>query len=404
MIFPAPTKTMSMHFGRTVPPAAAPLKLRDLASGLAGLFGNGKTVKRFEDELREYYGVGYCFAVSSGKAALALILDALRELSPGRNQVLIPAYTCYSVPSAIVKAGLEVRLCDMAPGSLDFDFESLEGHLKDPGVLCVVPTHLFGAPADVERVRELARKYGVFVVEDAAQAMGGEWNGRKLGTLGDAGLFSMGRGKAFSTVEGGIILTDDARIGGAIGKRTDTLAGYGAPGFLRLIFYSLALLVLIHPFIYWLPKSLPFLKLGETNFNPEFPMRRLSPFQAGMAGGWQAKIAELRGIRLRNSKKIADCGISYAGDSKAVIPDLIRFPVLVASADKKRNILRESERMGLGISDGYPDSIDGITGLGYQSDEKGFPMAKDIARRMITLPVHPFVVERDIHKIVRLLI
>lgn len=404
MIIPARIETMSMRCGRTVPPAAAPLNLWDLVSGIAGIFGNGKTVQKFEDELREYYGVEYCFAVSSGKAALVLILDALRELSPGRDQVLIPAYTCYSVPSAIVKAGLKVRLCDMAHGSLDFDFECLEGHLRDPGVLCVIPTHLFGVPADVERVRELAGKYGVFVVEDAAQAMGGEWNGRKLGTLGDVGLFSMGRGKAFSTVEGGIILTDDARIGGAIGKRLDTLAGYGALGCLRLIFYSLALSVLIHPFLYWLPKSLPFLKLGETNFNPEFPMRRISPFQAGMARGWKAKITALRRIRLRNSQKIAGCGISLACDSKAVIPDLIRYPVLAADADKKRNILRESERLGLGISDGYPDSIDGIIDLGYQSNGKGFPIAKDIAKRLITLPVHPFVDERDIDKMARLLI
>ncbi|ABQ26522.1 DegT/DnrJ/EryC1/StrS family aminotransferase [Geotalea uraniireducens] len=395
---------MAMHIGRTLPPAAAPLHFKDIISGWAGLFEGVITVGRFEEELKEVYGVRHCFAVSSGKAALVLILQALNELSPERDEVLIPAYTCYSVPSAIVRAGLKVRLCDLASGTLDFDFDRLEEQLENPRILCVIPTHLFGLPADAERVKRLVNHRGIFVVEDAAQAMGAEWNGKKMGTLGDVGLFSMGRGKAFSTVEGGIILTDNDLIGRAIEKRMGAIAGYGAFDCLKVILYAVALSLLIHPWVYWLPKSLPFLKLGETHFDPSFPIRRLSSFQAGVAKGWKKKIGELKEVRLKNARKIAGYGITLPAVLGAVIPGLIRYPVLLADVETKKKILRISESMGLGISGGYPDSIDGIAKLAYLSNGNSFPVAKDIAERIVALPVHPFVSDCDIQKIGPLLI
>ncbi len=390
-----------MRIGRTLPPAAAPLHLKNIVSGVVGLFGGGESVKRFEEELKGFYGVRHCFAVSSGKAALVLVLQALNELLPEKDEVLIPAYTCYSVPSAIVKAGLKVRLCDMASDSLDFDFGRLEEQLKNPRLLCVIPTHLFGVPADVERVRKLSEHRGIFVVEDAAQAMGGERDGKKLGTMGDVGIFSLGRGKAFSTVEGGIILTDDDSVGQAIRNRLGTIPGYGPLDCLKLIFYAIALLILIHPLIYWLPKSLPFLKLGETHFDPLFPVRRLSSFQAGMAKGWEGRIEELKEIRSNNAKEIAACGVVPPVLTSASIPALIRFPVLTENVDAKARILHNSEKMGLGISDGYPGPIDGIEELAIPFDGRGFPAAKDIAERLISLPVHPFVSKGDIRSIVQ---
>jgi perosamine synthetase len=393
---------MATRIGRTLPPAAVPLRLTDLLSGVGGLLTGAKSVERFKEEIREFFGVRYCFTVSSGKAALVLILQALHELSPQRDEVLVPAYTCYSVPSAILRAGLKIRLCDVSPDTLDFDFDRLEEQLDNHRLLCVIPTHLFGLPADVERVKSLVDQKDMFVVEDAAQAMGGEWKGRKMGTLGDVGLFSMGRGKAFSTVEGGIILTDDESIGRAIGKRLGAIAGYGALDFLKLALYAAALWALIHPWIYWLPKSLPFLKLGETHFDPSFPVRRLSAFQAGLARGWKEKMIGLKKIRSENAKKIALRGIRALGGKRGVMPDLIRFPVLMADADAKRRLLAGSEKTGLGISNGYPDSIDGIWELRYPSNERRFPGAKDCAERVVSLPIHPYVSERDIRKIAQL--
>ena len=195
-----------MRIGRTLPPAAAPIYPRDILSGIKGLLNGRRELDRFETELKDYFGVKHCFLVSSGKAALSIILQALKDIQPERDEVLIPAFTCYSVPSAIVRSGLKVKLCDMNPDTLDFDFDQLRtilsrysaaqttskhnkpnepdkpNKLNKPNepmsrLLCIIPIHLFGIPADIERIRKLLVDPEVTIVEDAApgDGRGVEW-------------------------------------------------------------------------------------------------------------------------------------------------------------------------------------------------------------------------------------
>src|SRR6185503_1194776 len=96
--------------------------------------------------------------------------------------------------------------------TFDFDERQLQLTLG-PATLCVIAHHLFGIPSDVGRLLEICRVRGVFVVEDAAQAMGVEHNQRKLGTLGDVGIFSFGRGKNVTCGSGGVVVTSSSAIG-----------------------------------------------------------------------------------------------------------------------------------------------------------------------------------------------
>lgn len=386
---------MSFAIRRTLPPAAAPIPMKNIVSGVIGMFRGSKAVADFEQELRHFYGVRHCRAVSSGKAALTLLLEALHQLNPERDEVLIPAYTCYSVPSAIVRAGLKVRLCDLAPDSLDLDFRQLGVLLDNPRILCVVPTHLYGMPSDVKRIRSMAGNRGVYVVEDAAQAMGGEWNGSRQGTLGDAAIFSLGRGKAFSTVDGGIILTNSHVIGNAVNRKVDAIAGGTVLDQLKKILFAVAISLLIHPILYWLPKSLPFLKLGETHFDPEFSMKKFTPFQAGLASDWWENLWKSQKARGKNAARYAGRYGILLSEACSSVPDLIRFPVLTKNREAKLRLLGNRELQSLGVADAYPDSIDGIVGLDTGGVAGRFPEAKKVADRLLTLPVHCFVREDD---------
>ncbi len=102
-----------MRIGRTLPPAVAPINTGNIVSGLKGIMRGKDEISDFETQLKSYFKVDFCCLFSSGKAALTITLKALHKLSPDKNEVLIPAYTCYSVPSAILKAGLKDRLCDL---------------------------------------------------------------------------------------------------------------------------------------------------------------------------------------------------------------------------------------------------------------------------------------------------
>src|SRR6266581_5167957 len=428
-----------MRIGRTLPPAATPIGVREIASGVCGIFRGRKELDRFRSELKEHFGVKHCFLVSSGKAAFTLILLALKELFPDRDEVLIPAFTCYSVPSSVVRAGLRIRLCDLRPDSLDFDFARLSAMLsKAPPaqtearpaggaigsavdtrdaagssrdsikrVLAVVPTHLFGYPADVTRLRRLNRDPGVTIVEDAAQAMGETREERKVGTLGDVSFFSLGRGKAFSVVEGGVILTNRDDFAQGLNRLVSHLPRYSLLPLLNVTFKAAALIVLLHPRLFWVPRSMPFLKLGETLFEPHFPIRSMSPFQAGLARNWQERLEKLRDVR----KKKVNRWIAFLEASRTHGSNFLRgqslglprFPLRVGDKKKRESLLRESARMGLGIMPVYPTSINAIPELKGKIEGGAFPVAESCARELVTLPTHGYLTEDDVTELSRLI-
>ncbi|TAK08330.1 MAG: aminotransferase class V-fold PLP-dependent enzyme [Candidatus Manganitrophaceae bacterium] len=380
-----------MKVQRTIPPAAAPLYWRDLFCGFGGIFSGEKSVQNFEAEIKEYFGVQYVFAVSSGKAALALILRALKTLS-SKNEVLIPAYTCFSVPSAIVKAGLKVKLCDIDPATLDFDYKMLEKRVNE-NTLCVVPNHLFGIPSDLDRIQSLCRVRGIYVVEDAAQAMGGVYKGNKLGTIGDVGFFSFGRGKNITCGSGGVILTHSQQIASAIEKE---YSGLERPTFLENMkeFVSLVMMkIFIYPALFWFPNGLPFLKLGETFFYTDFPMKRFS----GIKSGWMRKWKE----RLERSKQDrAENGAYFIKSLRAGIPrgndiPYLRLPIVIETVEKRNRIYSLSRERGLGLSVMYPTAVNEIEEIKADFKGEAFPSAKEIAEKLLTVPVHALVSDRD---------
>lgn len=392
---------MVIRIGKTLPPAAAPITLENVLSGIIGMIRGEVEAERRVRELQEYFKLKGCFLVSSGKAALTVILEALKKMFPDRCEVLIPAFTCYSVPSAIVRAGLKVRLCDVDPETLDFNYSQLANILsRDCGkLLCIVPVHLFGLPADMARTRILTEGKDVVIVEDAAQAMGAEYNGVKLGSSGDVGFFSMGRGKPVSTVEGGIIVTRREDIASYIAGEVNGLPDYGAIEILRLLFYALCLVIFLRPSLFWLPRQLPFLRLGETIFDPEFKIRRMSGFQAGLAKGWRCKLQKMKSLRGENATgllgKLEKLDVGTFGLKGGSLPDLIRLPLKLGTEQKRELVLKLSERMGLGIAGSYPDSVAGIPELHGDGLGGPFPAAEEIARKIITLPVHPYLTESD---------
>ena len=276
-------------------------------------------------------------------------------------------------------------------------------------VLAVIPTHLFGMAADVNKTRRITAAHGVFMIEDAAQAMGGQLQGQKLGTFGDVGFFSLGRGKAFSTVEGGIILTDNNAIAEQIMGEMKKMAGYGPGDILKLIAYAVVLNVFMRPAFFWLPKSLPFLKLGETLFQTSFSIKKMSAFQAGLAHKWQRRLETLSQGRRCKSDFLGAALQSGSNKNYTLFPKgregqiLLRFPLKVNTFDCLQRIFSKGDEKGLGIMRGYPDAIHRMDALKDRFRNHQYPGAVEIARRLITLPVHSFVAGTDCKKIIALI-
>ena len=190
-----------------------------------------------------------------------LLLRALaRRAGPGRDEVAIPSYTCYTVAAAVVLAGLRPRVVDIAPETLDFSAAALDA-VDFSRVLAIVPTNLFGLPSNLPALAARARAHGAFLIDDAAQAFGAAIGGRASGTWGEAGLYSLDKGKNITAIEGGLAVANDAATADALREEARCLAAPAGNAVARDAVKLLAYAVLLRPWLYGSPTD-PAARLG----------------------------------------------------------------------------------------------------------------------------------------------
>ncbi|BAE48856.1 DegT/DnrJ/EryC1/StrS family aminotransferase [Paramagnetospirillum magneticum] len=190
----------------------------------SGWYVLGREVEAFEREFAEYLGTAHAVGVNSGTDALALALRAL-GIGPG-DQVAAPSHTAVATIAAIEMVGAEPLLVDIDPVHYTMDPVALEAAVT-PRTRAVVIVHLYGQAADMDAVLGIARRHGLKVVEDCAQATGGRYKGRRLGTLGDVGCFSFYPTKNLGAVgDGGAVVTGSE----AVAQSLRSLREYGWRG------------------------------------------------------------------------------------------------------------------------------------------------------------------------------
>lgn len=167
---------------------------------------NGKYIGMFEQAFAEFCGVKHAIATNNGTTALHLALVGL-DLQPG-DEVIIPTVTYIATANAVRYCGATPVLVDVSRETMNIDPADIE-RMITPRTRGIIPVHLYGHPADMEAVNAVAKKHGLWVVEDAAEAHGAEVNGRRVGSLGTCATFSFFGNKIVTTGEGGMITTDD---------------------------------------------------------------------------------------------------------------------------------------------------------------------------------------------------
>jgi dTDP-3-amino-3,4,6-trideoxy-alpha-D-glucose transaminase len=198
-----------------------------------GDFILGEAVDRFEEEFAAYLGVGFAVGVNSGTAALAI---ALRAAGVGRgDEVIVPAHTYIASALGVVHAGARPVLCDVDEASGLIELESAAAVVSDR-TAAVMPVHLYGQACDMDAITDFARAHHLAVIEDAAQAHGAAWVGRRVGSFGVASAFSFYPSKNLGAFgDAGMVCTDDAGVAeaarrlrnlGQLGKGDHAVVGY----------------------------------------------------------------------------------------------------------------------------------------------------------------------------------
>ncbi|MEW6237091.1 MAG: DegT/DnrJ/EryC1/StrS family aminotransferase [Candidatus Omnitrophota bacterium] len=171
-------------------------------------FALGKEVGAFEEEFAQYCGSENGVGVNSGTSALHLALLAA-DIGPGDEVITVP-FTFVATTAAVVYTGAKPVFVDIDPRSYTMDPARIEEAIT-PQTKAILPVHLYGQTADMDPILEIARKYGILVIEDAAQAHGAEYKGCRAGSMGDMGCFSFYPGKNLGAYgEGGMVVTNNS--------------------------------------------------------------------------------------------------------------------------------------------------------------------------------------------------
>jgi perosamine synthetase len=180
----------------------------------------GPRLEEFEQAVASYASTPFAIGVSSGTAGLHLCMLAL-DIRPG-DEVIVPSFTFVAAANAIRYVGANPVFVDIDPVTLNIDPERTETAITNK-TRAIVAVHTFGYPADMEALLSIARRHGLLLIEDACEAIGAELNGKKVGSLGDVGIFAFYPNKQITTGEGGMVVTRHA----AVAKKMRALRNQG---------------------------------------------------------------------------------------------------------------------------------------------------------------------------------
>ena len=169
----------------------------------------GKYIQKFEQGFARYCGCRYGISTTSGTTALHLALVSL-GIGAG-DEVIIPTFTMIATAFAVAYTDAEPVLVDAEPETWNMDTSQIEARIT-PRTKAIMPVHIYGHPCDMGPIMEIAREHHLWVIEDAAEAHGAEYKGKKAGGIGDVNCFSFYANKIITTGEGGMVVTNNAEI------------------------------------------------------------------------------------------------------------------------------------------------------------------------------------------------
>jgi dTDP-4-amino-4,6-dideoxygalactose transaminase len=173
-------------------------------------FIGGAYLEKFEFEMANYCNTKYSIGLNSGTDALYLSLWAL-GISKG-DEVITTPFTFFATAEVIARLGAKPVFVDINPDTFNIDENLIEKKITKK-TKAIIPVHLFGLPVNMDKINKIAKKYNLYVVEDACQAIGSEYGNKKIGSLGDVGCFSFFPSKNLNAYgDGGMVVTDNKKI------------------------------------------------------------------------------------------------------------------------------------------------------------------------------------------------
>ena len=330
----------------------------------SGWFILGRELEQFEAEFARYCGARHCIGVANGLDALFLTLKAM-DIGAG-DEVIVPSNTYIASWLAVSYVGARPVPVEPDAGTCNLDPARIEAAIT-PATRAIMPVHLYGQPADMAPIREIAARRRLHVIEDAAQAHGASYRGRRVGSLGDAAGFSFYPGKNLGALgDGGAVTTDDD----AIAERLRSLRNYGSR---QKYHHELA------------------------GFNSRLDEMQAAFLREKLAvlDDWNARRSS---IAARYLKGLADCSLVLPSVLAGTDPVWHLFVVRHPARDAFQRRLTEA---GIGTVIHYPvppHLQPAYSNLGFP--EASFPISEALHRRVLSLPLWPQMHDEQVQLVI----
>ena len=329
----------------------------------SGMLAQGPKVAELEKNWAEYCGVKHALAVNSGTAAIhcALYAAGVKE----GDEVITTPYSFIATINPILMLGARPVLVDIDEETFNIDVSKIEAAITEK-TKAIVPVDLYGQPCDWAELQEIAKKHDLKIIEDACQAIGAEYKGIKAGALGDFGCFSLYATKNIMCGEGGIVTTNSDEASAAI--RSFRQHGMVAP-------YEYA----------------------DLGYN-----YRMSDLHGAIAVEQLRKVDRFTAQRQRNASLLNEALAGVKGIELPRVADnrshvYHQYTILLDEGISRDEFVAKLREKGVGAGVYYPKPLHAyphIAKLGYKVGD--FPVAEDLAARVVSLPVHPKVTDEDI--------
>lgn len=371
----------------------------------------GKDIEKLETAFNKYLGSKHSLAFQRGRDALLVLLKAM-EIGGG-DEVILQAYTCIVVPNAIQYTGATPVYVDIEEHGFNIDPELIEKALTTR-TKAIIVQHTFGEPANLEAIQKICKKHHLLLIEDCAHSLSASYKGKKVGTFGDAAIFSFGRDKIISSVWGGMVTTNDNDLAKKIKLLQTKLP---CPTLLQTF------QALCHPLLFALIKPIYRFKFGrgllmflqkiqllprviypreKKGLKPKFFPQKMSNILARLALHQLKKLDRFHRHRLkianlyRNSlSKTANYELPTTNSSSA----WLRYTIRTHDA---AGILKKARKQGIYLGDWYRTVLAPETGSleHFQYNLGTCPRAEKAAEETLNLPTHVQVGERQAEKII----
>ncbi|MEU2925973.1 DegT/DnrJ/EryC1/StrS family aminotransferase [Streptomyces sp. NPDC007251] len=342
----------------------------------SGKFSHGKQVGQLEEALADYTGARHVIGVNSGTDALVLLLRAC-GLRPG-DGVLVPAYSFFATASAVVLAGGRPEFVDIDPATYAMDPAALEAAVTERSRF-VMPVHLFHTMADMAAVTEVARRHGLTVVEDSAEATGMRRGGVHAGLHGAGGVLSFFPSKTLGALgDAGAVLTDDPEVA----RTVDALRHHGRAGRTLNDFRAISTETV------W-----PGVNSKMDDIQAAVLLAKLPLLEGHIAR--RAELAAAYTARLRDVP-----GVLHLPQTRAEDPDDrdVYYVYLIETEDRDA-LVAHLARHGIGTEVYYPLPLPHQPAFAHLGHRPGdFPHAEAAARHAVALPFHPDLSPGDVDR------